>query len=296
MTSSFVSSPTAPDPVLRPLPAARTSREARRVLRGPASLSGHDLRQRNQRVMYYRQLVRPLALHYARQCQETCEDLIQVGLLGLIRAAELYDDDRCTPFAAFARPHIRGAILHYLRDAAAPVRLPRRQAELQDRLRRLQGATQQWHDQPRTQQSLCEALGVDRQQLALLEQQKRLRHPCSLSSELAEQIAAEAPSTALGSEAPAEACTPLGGPTLPTEAMLALLEPRQRWVVRQVVLAGWSYRRLGQELGVSPMTVQRQLRQGLAHLRRKLDEMADGQPLIRPEAESAPVPSAVPGC
>jgi RNA polymerase sigma-B factor len=32
--------------------------------------------------------------------------------MGLLRAAELYKPQTATPFEAFARPHIRGAILH----------------------------------------------------------------------------------------------------------------------------------------------------------------------------------------
>ena len=66
------------------------------------------LQQRNLRVQTYRQLVRPIALHYSRCSSEACEDLLQVGLLGLIRAAELYRTERSVPFTAFARPHMYG--------------------------------------------------------------------------------------------------------------------------------------------------------------------------------------------
>ena len=96
--------------------------------------------QRNQRVDRYRTLVTPIAVHYGRRCPEPIEDLIQVGLLGLLRAAELFDAQTQTPFDAFARPHIRGAILHYLRDSALAVRLPRRQMELHDKLRQVQAS------------------------------------------------------------------------------------------------------------------------------------------------------------
>ena len=61
---------------------------------------------RNRRVEQYQAVVRPLALHYSRCCRESFDDLLQVGLMGLIRAAELYREDRHTPFEAFARPHM----------------------------------------------------------------------------------------------------------------------------------------------------------------------------------------------
>lgn len=279
-----------------PLPADPVRPSGRSSATRPHSRCGRDLASRNRRVMRYRQLVRPLAVHYARQCQESCEDLIQVGLLGLIRAAELYDGDRRTPFEAFARPHIRGAILHYLRDAAPTVRLPRRQAELQTRLRRLQGALRHREGQAGSREGLCRDLGVNLQQLSLLEQQRQLMHPCHLSPLMAEQLCSEAqPGGADGLETlAARASSPITGRPLGVDEMLDLLDPRQRLVVGQVILAGWSYRRVAGQLGVSPMTVQRQLRQGLARLRQQLDALAADQGGIR--SGRSPVPSDAPGC
>jgi RNA polymerase sigma-B factor len=63
-------------------------------------------------------LVAPIARHYARLTRESADDLTQVGLLGLLRAAERFVASRGLPFEPFARQHIRGAILHYLRDQA----------------------------------------------------------------------------------------------------------------------------------------------------------------------------------
>ena len=81
--------------------------------------------RRNARVESHMRLVEPLARRYARTSGQDRDDLQQVGLLGLLRAAERYEGQRDVPFSAFARPHIRGAILHYLRDRASIIRLPR---------------------------------------------------------------------------------------------------------------------------------------------------------------------------
>ena len=81
--------------------------------------------RRNTRVEKHMRLVEPLARRYALSTGQDPDDLRQVGLLGLLRAAERYEGSRDVPFTAFARPHIRGAILHYLRDRAAIIRLPR---------------------------------------------------------------------------------------------------------------------------------------------------------------------------
>ena len=81
--------------------------------------------RRNARIEHHMQLVEPLARRYAKKSGQNQDDLLQVGLMGLLRAAERYEGQREIPFSAFARPHIRGAILHYLRDKAAMIRLPR---------------------------------------------------------------------------------------------------------------------------------------------------------------------------
>ena len=235
------------------------SRSGRSTPSLPRLAEARSLQQRNRRVEGYRQLVRPIALHYARCTREPSEDLIQVGLLGLIRAAELYSPDRAVPFAAFARPHIRGAMLHYLRDKAPSIRLPRRQAELQEKLAQLERCPPPG-SAGRSVEGLCRQLGVTREQWNLLQQQRQLRRICSLEQERIDRLAAPA------AEAPEE------GPEAPAvQAMLAILEPRQRLVVSRVVLGGWSYRRIGAEMGVSPMTVQRLLRRGLDRLRDPLD-------------------------
>ena len=82
------------------------------------------------------QLVRPIALSFARRSGQCGDDLTQVGMLGLIKASSTYEVGSSVPFQAFARPHIRGAIFHYLRDRSALIRLPRRVEEQAQQLSR----------------------------------------------------------------------------------------------------------------------------------------------------------------
>ena len=89
----------------------------------------HQESLRNKRVRENMQLVNPIAKHYAKRCGLDPDDLRQVGVMGLLKAADTFRSERCTPFKAFARPHIRGAILHYLRDKATVVRYPRQLQE-----------------------------------------------------------------------------------------------------------------------------------------------------------------------
>lgn len=255
---------------------ARPSLPTAALSPSPSLPSTRSLRQRNRLVEGHRHLVPPLAQHYARRCPEPAEDLNQVGLLGLIRAAELYRDNQGTPFAAFARPHIRGAILHHLRDVAPAVRLPRRQAERLTKLRRQEdqaAATQA------TSPAIAPSLPAPEREVLL--RQRMLCRPLPLDGPLLETLSSEEVETG----------SPHTGSPAALKALLERLEPRQRRVVAQVVLAGCSYRGLAQELGVSPMTVKRLLHEGLDSLRRQLEEAG----LSRPEWHHR-APSAVPAC
>ena len=73
-------------------------------------------------------LVRAVARRFAGR--DELDDLVQVGAIGLIKAADRYDAGYGVSFGAFATPAIAGEIRHHLRDRSAPVRVPRRlQAE-----------------------------------------------------------------------------------------------------------------------------------------------------------------------
>ncbi|RWZ51996.1 sigma-70 family RNA polymerase sigma factor [Labedella phragmitis] len=52
-------------------------------------------------------------------------DLRQVAYLALVKASRRFDRQAGSAFAAFAAAYIRGELLHYLRDSARIVRIPR---------------------------------------------------------------------------------------------------------------------------------------------------------------------------
>lgn len=231
------------------------------------------MHHRNALVEAHRHLVPPVALHYWRRCREPREDLIQVGLLGLIRAAELFCSSQQTPFSAFARPHIRGAILHYLRDDASAVRLPRRQAELQTKVQRLEEALAGCClSASQLQAEICQRLDLTQEQWCLLKRHHQLCRPAPLEPELVEQL--PSPTEDGIREAPDRLAQ--------AEALLKRLDHRTEQVVRLVVLQGWSYRRTALSLEVSAMTVQRRLQRGLSALREQLQPPVPGRHRPRP--------------
>jgi RNA polymerase sigma factor FliA len=73
--------------------------------------------QRDRLVREHADVARRIALRMARRCPDwiSREDLISAGMVGLIEAADRYDESRQEPFIAFAEHRIRGAILDELR-------------------------------------------------------------------------------------------------------------------------------------------------------------------------------------
>jgi RNA polymerase sigma factor (sigma-70 family) len=77
------------------------------------------LARRNQLIASHTYLVAPIARHVGKRLPACFDlsDLIDAGIQGLVRAAELYDPagHNDTPFAAYARTRIKGEILESVR-------------------------------------------------------------------------------------------------------------------------------------------------------------------------------------
>ena len=92
-----------------PQPAYRTE--------GPAA--------RDRLVETHLPLVHRLVKRFSYSGQAV-EDLVQVGCVGLVKAAEKFDPEREVAFVTYAAPVIVGEIKNYLRDHGWSVRVPRK--------------------------------------------------------------------------------------------------------------------------------------------------------------------------
>jgi RNA polymerase sigma-B factor len=80
--------------------------------------------ERERLILAHLPLVRALARRYANR-GEPLDDVIQVGMLGLIKAIDRYDPDRGTDLASFATPTILGEIRRHFRDHTWGMHVPR---------------------------------------------------------------------------------------------------------------------------------------------------------------------------
>ena len=190
----------------------------------------------NLRVEHHLDLARQLAVRYARRTGYDRDDLHQVGLIGLIKASRAYQSTMQVPFEVFARPHIRGEILHYLRDSVALVRLPRRVEE----------------EGLRLSKRAMDPLDA-RQQMVLDEYRSKGRW-LPLDSVAGHQATNQIDDAGWQES------------RLLIRKTFAALPRAERNAVEATVLEGLSLRAAGQRLDVSAMTVQRRLKRGLQRM------------------------------
>lgn len=92
---------------------------------------------RDEYLQRYRPRCRREARRFLRRGLEL-EDLEQIALIGLIKAVDRFEPAYGSSFWPFAKVHVLGELMHYVRDHEAFVRLPRPLYELHRRELRAQ--------------------------------------------------------------------------------------------------------------------------------------------------------------
>ena len=87
-------------------------------------------------ALQHRDLAEKIAGNFARRTVHSKEDLLQLAMIGLIKAARRYDPSR-GPFRPYGRTYANGEIMHFLRDNGFLLKVPPTWRELHARGQRL---------------------------------------------------------------------------------------------------------------------------------------------------------------
>jgi RNA polymerase sigma-B factor len=226
-----------------------------------------DARTRNRLVELNIGLVRQEAHRWIRQCRESFEDLVQVGGLGLIQAIERFDLSKGAAFSSFAVPYIRGEIQHYLRDRSNIVRIPRRWADLQQRLERTQRRLETDLGRAPRDRELAEALEISDVELQEVKLARRNRRLVSLDTPVFDEDDHQITLGELMPDQHYRSFQIAEEDRLRLNQALQGLETRTRQVLEFVYIQDLTQKETADHLGISPITVSRQLRKGLTTLR-----------------------------
>lgn len=95
-----------------------------------------DIRIRNKIVLNNMGLVYRVAHKMVHCCDLPLDDLIQIGVTGLIRAIERFNPEKKCKLSSVAMLFINGAILHFIRDKGRLIKVPRTLQETHQKIKR----------------------------------------------------------------------------------------------------------------------------------------------------------------
>lgn len=210
----------------------------------------------------------PLAHFLARRFSnrgEPVDDLVQVALVGLLKAVERFDPDRGLQFSTFATPTILGELKRHFRDRGWAVRVPRRVQELHLQLGRIVAALGQEQGRSPTPAEVADRAGVSEEEVLEAMEAGSLYRLVSLDApatrdeeETSELVAC------MGDDDPAfkqiEHRSEL-------DELLGVLPDRERRIVELRFFEGMTQSEIAEQVGVSQMHVSRLLARSLEMLR-----------------------------
>lgn len=220
---------------------------------------------RNQLVELNIGLVRKEAHHWTHQCTEGYDDLLQVGSIGLIRAIERFDMSKGHAFSSFAIPYIRGEIQHYLRDKSPSVRIPRRWQALQRQAVWMIREFQAQHRRAPSDTEIAAALEISIEEWQEIRLSAQNRALLSLDAPVGD----EEGTAFLGDLVPDSRYRSFQlaqEDQLRLQQALVQLEHRTREVLEFVFLYDLTQKETAERLGISAVTVSRQVKKGLQKL------------------------------
>jgi len=220
-----------------------------------------DRKLRNQLIEDHRWL----ALHCAKRFDhkgEPLDDLIQVAMLGVLKAVERFDPDFGATFATFAVPTITGELRRHFRDTTWAVHVPRRAKDLQHTVKVAVNELGQVLGRSPTVDEIASQAGVPVEEvLEALEAARCYRKtPLAATSDDGEVDDLTSLGASDGSLDAVDA-------TATVQALLAELPARERRIVELRYMGGLTQSQIADLVGVSQVQVSRLLRASLAKLR-----------------------------
>lgn len=215
-------------------------------------------------------LVKKEAYHWVNQCSESFEDLLQVGSIGLIRAIERFNIEKGNAFSSFAIPYIRGEIQHYLRDKSCTLRIPRRWLELrQQSVSFIHSFRDEHHRQP-TNSEIADYLDVSPKEWQDIKLAYQNRNPLSLDISVNNDADSQTSLCDLVADPKHRSFHLVYEDRVRLQQALAELEDRTRNVLEFVFLHDLTQKETAKALGISVVTVSRQLKKGLNSLKKSM--------------------------
>ena len=225
---------------------------------------------RNQIMELNFGLVKKEAYHWVNQCNESFEDLIQVGSIGLLRAIERFNVEKGNAFSSFAIPYIRGEIQHYLRDKSPTLRIPRRWLELRQKSVTFIHKFRDVHHCEPSNSEIAEHLEISTKEWQDIKLAYQNRKPLSLDISVNNDLDNQTSLADLVADPKHRSFHLVYEDRVRLQQALGELEDRTRDVLEFVFLHDLTQKETAKMLDISVVTVSRQLKKGLNILKKSM--------------------------
>ncbi|KAA0544566.1 RNA polymerase sigma factor SigB [Bacillus sp. BGMRC 2118] len=222
-----------------------------------------------QLVQRYKPLVESMARKYSKG-RNMHEDLVQVGMIGLLGAIKRFDPSFGKGFEAFAIPTIIGEIKRFLRDKTWSVHVPRRIKELGPKIKKaVETLTTDLQRSPKVEEIAKHLDVTEEEVLETMEigknyQSLSVDHPLEADSDGGTVTILDL----VGSQ---ESGYEQVDRKIDFEKSLRVLNEREKLVIQYTFLENLSQKEAGEKLGISQMHVSRLQRKAIQKLRNATD-------------------------
>ncbi|MGW7237403.1 RNA polymerase sigma factor SigF [Streptomyces sp. NPDC054804] len=220
---------------------------------------------RNTLIEMNMSLVRFAAGRFRSRGPEEMEDIVQVGMIGLIKAIDRFELTREVEFTSFAVPYIVGEIKRFFRDTSWAVHVPRRLQEARVQLARASEELRSRLGRTPTTKELSELMSLPEDEVVEAQLASNGYKSASLDAAINGSEDGEAAlADFIGDE---DAALGLVEDFHALAPMIAELDERDRRIIHWRFVEELTQAQIGERLGVSQMHVSRLISRLLAHLR-----------------------------
>ncbi|MEV6834018.1 RNA polymerase sigma factor SigF [Streptomyces sp. NPDC051133] len=220
---------------------------------------------RNTLIEMNMSLVRFAAARFRSRGPEEMEDIVQVGMIGLIKAIDRFEISREVEFTSFAVPYIVGEIKRFFRDTSWAVHVPRRLQEARVQLARATEELRSRLGRTPTVRELSELMCLSEEEVVEARLASNGYNSSSLDAAISGGEDGEAAlQNFIGTE---DAALELVEDFHALAPLIAELDQRDRLILHLRFVEELTQADIGDRLGVSQMHVSRLLSRTLKRLR-----------------------------
>ncbi|MET8585821.1 RNA polymerase sigma factor SigF [Streptomyces collinus] len=223
---------------------------------------------RNTLIEMNMSLVRYAAGRFRSRGPEEMEDIVQVGMIGLIKAIDRFELSREVEFTSFAVPYIVGEIKRFFRDTTWAVHVPRRLQEARVQLAHATEELRSRLDRDPTVKELSELMSLPEEEVREARLAANGYNSTSLDATIGGGEDGEAVlQDFIGAE---DQALELVEDFHALAPLIAALDERDRRIIHMRFVEELTQAQIGEHLGVSQMHVSRLLSRCLTRLREGL--------------------------